>query len=584
MLYDALEWETASAKKTADAYRHYLAVKSDGRFTEDARIALAELESWPTAVRADCSDPKYLRYHIQKFPNGRFSDIARRIAFDIDQFYLAFAEGTPEAYEKYLSDFPGGRCQQRANELLHNALGTPSKPIGDIDDDDANAVIIHKDVIYLLGSTTRRGFRRPWAVPLRKDLERIHSKLGGYSNGADLPSFWDSLYYKLGLADVTGSIHCGVSNSNNIVLAEVITRQSNFGTFQRTEIVVLDQNSVRRKWLRIDGFSPSGPKCLTLLENGNFLLTGYLAEKSDELAHMVVFSPGGQIISSFSYRGPYRRSRYITAAPISHGKILVSGSGLLSNGRLEGFLRVVNNEGHQLNRSALILDSGKVASNISKTKDGLMIVSGSRSIAQRQFGGGFIQLRDEGLALENECIVPEARIDAALETLTNRITAIGQSKRGGGTRIYTKTFDKRCNVYGWRELPISSGSNVIGSGDEILTDAIPVIGGRIGLVGVTTVGGAGKTDALIRFTKPHQPPPTPERFFAGSRTLPLSRLEFAAQGFSASSGTKDRRAVSKKVPLPARSPRRVVGLRKSREPEPAVNSWSLSVSRTKQPY
>ena len=119
-----LDWQSAVKWNKIAAYRDYLDRCPDGRYSEQARSNIEELD-WNSVV----SRNTVAGYHdyLERNPVGRYSEQARskaRAMLQDDSFFQAAQkQGTRQAMEQFLAQFPGHIREKDARNALKDLEG-----------------------------------------------------------------------------------------------------------------------------------------------------------------------------------------------------------------------------------------------------------------------------------------------------------------------------------------------------------------------------------------------------------------------------------------------------------------------------
>jgi len=118
---EELEWEKATSGNTISFYENYLVKHPQGKYSDQARIRIEELE-WERTQSVDAI-VAYEKF-LQKHPQGKYSGQARIRLEELERKWeklyweRAKSENKIEAYEMFLQDYPHGKYSDQARLLV----------------------------------------------------------------------------------------------------------------------------------------------------------------------------------------------------------------------------------------------------------------------------------------------------------------------------------------------------------------------------------------------------------------------------------------------------------------------------------
>jgi hypothetical protein len=122
--FEVLLWETAVKADTVASYTSYLNASAAG---EHASAASDRIEALRWEAAAEANTIASYRAHVEAYPRGRFAADARArqasLRSDDAPFTRAAGQGTRQAFEAFLRDFPGHRRTADARAALRDVEG-----------------------------------------------------------------------------------------------------------------------------------------------------------------------------------------------------------------------------------------------------------------------------------------------------------------------------------------------------------------------------------------------------------------------------------------------------------------------------
>jgi len=125
-------WDQAIEVNTVESYNKYLTKYPEGKYLENAKTALEEIQ-WQNAVKAD--DINYYNAYIRNYPKGKHSDEAKTAIEEI-QWLSATKTDDINLYNTYIQNYPSGKyvynARSKISELEERASRTPDYPVMEV--------------------------------------------------------------------------------------------------------------------------------------------------------------------------------------------------------------------------------------------------------------------------------------------------------------------------------------------------------------------------------------------------------------------------------------------------------------------
>jgi outer membrane protein assembly factor BamD (BamD/ComL family) len=116
-----LRWQEARQADTASSFQEYLRAYPDGKYSDQAHQRINELEElrWQEVRQADTISS--FREYLRAYPDGEYSDQAHQRINELEEelsWQGAADTGTIASYQQYLSSYPSGKFAQQAEQAI----------------------------------------------------------------------------------------------------------------------------------------------------------------------------------------------------------------------------------------------------------------------------------------------------------------------------------------------------------------------------------------------------------------------------------------------------------------------------------